>query len=190
MKKYALIICALICSMTAMAQTDSSIVETDHVNQNPNTPQNVIIRFGYLNYTDVIKTMPEYKQAMAEMDTIKATYDKEVTISEAELNKRFTEYIEGQKTFPENILLKRQKEIQLLIEQGVKFKEEAKKLLTKAEKEIMAPVYKRLDDVLLKVGTKHNLAFILNTDNNSCPFINPKLGTDITEIVISELEGE
>lgn len=187
MKRYTLIICTLICSMTVAAQTDSTRVEIKQTTAIPAAVQATALHFGYLNYNEVIKTMPEYKKAMAEIDTIKATYDKEVAVSEAELNKRFTEYIEGQKTFPENILLKRQKEIQMLIEQGVKFKEEAKKLLTEAERKVMEPVYKRLDDVLLDVGTKHNLAFILNTDNNSCPFINPKLGTDITEIVMSEL---
>ena len=35
------------------------------------------IQFGYLSYQQVLKEMPEYAQAMQELQTLKAKYDEE-----------------------------------------------------------------------------------------------------------------
>ena len=97
--------------------------------------------------------------------------------------------MEGQKDFPENILLKRQKELQQLMDESIKFKDEAKKLLTQSETELMAPLYDRLKSVLREVGIEHNYSFILNTDNNAYPFINTTgEGEDCTGIVKAKLQ--
>ena len=39
------------------------------------------------------------------------------------------------------------------------------------------------------LGQERGYAFILNTDQNAVPFINPALGEDITEEVIRQLKN-
>ena len=182
MKKFALLICVALASFGVKSQN----VVSDSVQQQTveSTVVKATISFGYVSYSEILQAMPEYEKALADIDTIKVQYDKEVKVSEAELNRRFTEYVEEQKSLPENILLKRQKEIQMLIEQSVQFRDEAQRLLVKAKDEIMQKVYRRLDDALAKVGKDRNYAFILNTDNNSCPFVNPDQGEDATDAVL------
>ena len=107
--------------------------------------------------------------------------------SETEFSKQFAEYVDGQKSFPENILLKRQKELQQLMEQSLKFKQEAQQLLEKAEAELMQPVHQRLKEALYKIGMQKGFDYILNTDNNGYPFINIEKGEDITAEVVSEV---
>jgi outer membrane protein len=181
-KKFALLVCVALSCFSVKAQD----VASDSTQQQAvdSTVVKETIRFGYISYSEVLQAMPEYEKALADIDTIKAQYDKEVKISEAELNRRFTEYVEDQKSLPENILLKRQKEIQMLIEQSVQFRDEAQRLLAKAKDEIMQAVHRRLNEALAKVGKDRNYAFILNTDNNSCPFVNPEQGEDATDAVL------
>lgn len=181
-KKIALLVCMALSCFSVKAQD----VASDSTQQQAvdSTVVKETIRFGYISYSEVLQAMPEYEKALADIDTIKAQYDKEVKISEAELNRRFTEYVEDQKSLPENILLKRQKEIQMLIEQSVQFRDEAQRLLAKAKDEIMQAVHRRLNEALAKVGKDRSYAFILNTDNNSCPFVNPELGEDATDAVL------
>jgi len=142
--------------------------------------------FGYIDYNKALKSLPEYEQAQKSLDELKSTYDKEMERSEQELNKQFKEFIDGQKTFPENILLKRQKELQQLMEQSLKFKDEAENLLTNAESELMEPVHKKLKDTIAKVAVEKGLDFVANSDNNAYPYFNTEKGIDITELVISE----
>ena len=63
-------------------------------------------------------------------------------------------------------------------------------LLARAKDEVMQKVYRRLNDAIQKVGSERNYAFVLNTDNNSCPFVNPDLGEDATDAVLSALGVE
>lgn len=185
-KKISLLFCAVLACFSVQAQDSTATDSTQH-SPMAQTVVKETLKFGYVSYKEILQAMPEYKKAKADIDTLIAVYDKEVEISEAELNRRFVEYVEGQKTFAENILLKRQKEIQLLIEQSAEFKKETQRLLANAKNELMQPVYERLNEALAKVGKDRSYAFILNTDNNSYPFVNPDQGEDATDAVLHVL---
>lgn len=151
-------------------------------------PAAVPQRFGYLSYNEILKVMPEYSQAMKNLEDLKASYDGEMTRAEQEFSKKYAEYIDGQASFTENIMLKRQKELQQLMEQSLAFKKEAQQLLIKAENDVMAPLHRRLKDAIAKAATNRNCAYVLNTDNNSYPFINPNSESeDITNYVLMQL---
>lgn len=162
----------------ALAQEDSVVVAQDGI---------TVKTFGYLSYDAVLKAMPSYAEAQKSYNDLKASYAKELERSETEFSKQFAEYVDGQKSFPENILLKRQKELQQLMEQSLKFKQEAQQLLEKAEAELMQPVHQRLKEALYKIGMQKGYDYILNTDNNSHPFVNTNKGEDITAEVVSEV---
>lgn len=144
-------------------------------------------RFGYLSYNEALRSMPSYEKAQKSLQELRKQYADELSRSEKEFSKQYAEYVDGQKSFPDNILLKRQKELQQLMEQGLEFKAEAKRLLEKAESELMQPVHQELKAVLARIGKNRGYAYILNTDNNACPFVNGELGDDITADVIAEV---
>ena len=54
----------------------------------------------------------------------------------------------------------------------------------KAQKEIMQSVKVRLKEVIAKIGKDRKYAFILNTDNNACPFVDGEQGEDITSVAL------
>jgi outer membrane protein len=144
--------------------------------------------FGYLSYDSVMHVMPEYANAITSYENLKTTYDNEMKRSEQDFNKQFKEYVDGQKSFPENIMLKRQKELQQLMDQTLQFKNEAEQLLTQAKAELLAPVYERLQQVIDAIGVERGYDFIINTDHNACPFINKSKGEDINGVAISRLK--
>lgn len=193
MKKNILLIFSFLTSVLVSAQ-DISPVSTPANADVPaavetRTEQNTVVqvqKFGYFSYNEVIKSMPEYIQAQASLKKLKDYYDQEMERSEQEFTKKFSEFIDGYKSFPENIMLKRQKELQQLMEQSMAFKNEAQKLLTKSEEELMAPVHEKMKEALRKIGIERNYNYILNTDNNAYPFINTTngQGEDVTEAVI------
>lgn len=170
----------------AVLSPDSSMTDFHESN-----PSQIIIQpqhFGYLSYSEVMKAMPEYTQAMESLEQLKATYDQEMERAEQDFSKKFAEYVDGQKSFPENIMLKRQKELQLLMEQSMQFKQEAQELLTKAEAELMAPVHARLKEAISAVGKSNNYAYVLNTDANAYPYINDEgEAEDCTDAVLAQL---
>lgn len=145
------------------------------------------IQFGYLSYQKVLTMMPEYKTALNSLNTLKEKCNQEAKRSEDELERKYAEFLQGQSEFPENILQKRQNELQTLIKNGISFREESEKLLKNAEEEMKEGMENKLNLAIQTVGQEQGLAFILNTDNNSCPFINKNNGVDITEHVLFKL---
>ena len=186
MNKYVALSFALLFSAALSAQeaalSDSTRTVVERIVVQPQ-------HFGYLSYEEVLKSMPEYAAAITNLEELKKTYDQELVRAEQDFSRKFYEFVDGQKDFPENIMLKRQKELQQLMNESIKFKEEAKQLLTQSEAELMAPLHNRLKNALREVGLERNYAFILNTDNNSYPFINTTgEGEDCTDFVKEKLQ--
>lgn len=146
-------------------------------------------RFGYLSYKAVLTVIPEYAEAEKSLQELKAKYDAEARRSEEEFQVKFAELLQGQRDFPANILQKRQKELLDLSERGIAFRQEIQKLLSDAEKEMLLNLYQRINGVLQVLGAERGYEYILNTDGNACPYINPAVGEDVTEEVKARLSA-
>lgn len=141
------------------------------------------IKYGYLSYQEVLKFMPEYVVAQTKLVDLKQKYDNEMKRVEDEFNKKYEQFLEGQKDFAPTILRKRQVELQELIAKNIAFKEEAKRLLAQAETESYAPLKAKLAETLRGIGEARGFMFILNTDNDNLPYANSAFGEDITTLV-------
>ena len=145
------------------------------------------IQFGYISYEQVLKEMPEYAKAKQDLAALKAKYEAEAQKGEEEFQRKFVDFLQGQKDFPQTIMQKRQAELQALMDNGVAFRMKSQELIAQAEKDMMQEAQKRLNRALLEVGVELGYGYILNTDGNSCPYINPVVGVDVTDIVRKKL---
>ena len=143
--------------------------------------------FGYLSYDSVLHAMPAYATAMRQLDELKAKYEAEAKRVERDFNKKYEEFLEGQRDFPQTILQKRQSELQELLDRNILFREESRRLLIEAERDLLAPLHTRIAGTLRAIGEERGYAFIINTDGNACPFINPVKGENISSEVSERL---
>lgn len=141
------------------------------------------LKFGLLSYSEALKAMPDYAKVEKSLVDLRAKYDAEVKRSEDEFNKKYEEFLDGQRDFAPSIYQKRHAELQDMMEKNIKFREESQRLLKEASRDAYAPLRKKLATVLQKVGTDLGFAFILNTDNDAVPFVDTKLGQNIQGIV-------
>ena len=146
------------------------------------------LKFGYLSYNAVMQTMPEYAAMQNSMAELRQKYEAEQKRVEDDFNKKYEEFLDGQKSFPKTILQKRQSELQEMLDKNVAFKKESLRLLQQAEEDAMAPIKARLTDVLNAIGQKRGYAFIVNTDEKATLWLNPAMGEDITAIVKEQLQ--
>lgn len=168
--------------ITAGAQTDSTIVA------NSTVVTQTAARYGYLSYQEALKSMPQYAMVQKQMENLRSQYQAETLRVEEEFNRKYEEFLEGQREFPKTILQKRQTELQQLMEKNIEFKANSLKELDAAEKEAMAPLRLRLNDVLREIGIKKGYAFIYDTDTKALPFLNPEMGDNINLIVKDALQ--
>lgn len=161
MKKLFLLIVLGVLSLTANAQT----------------------RFGYFSFDNVLKSMPDYVMALRSIDDLRQKYDAEMKRAEDEFNSKYEEFLDVQKDLVPAILRKRQAELQEMMQKNINFKNESQRLLKQAEADAFAPVKNKLYNALTKVGQAQGYAFILNTDGDACPYVNPEMGEDATELI-------
>lgn len=170
MRRILLLICALI-ALNIQAQNDSSLA----------------FRFGYLSYKSAIERMAEYAVVQKQMEDLRAQYQAETLRVEDEFNRKYEEFLDGQRDFPRTILQKRQSELQELMEKNIAFKEQSRKELEDAERQSMAPLRIRLIELLGTIGRERGYAFIYDTDTKALPFLNTDFGEDISEFVANLL---
>ena len=145
-------------------------------------------RFGYLSYEAALQDRPEYAIVQKKMADLRQQFQAETLRVEDEFNRKYEEFLEGQREFPKTILQKRQTELQELMERNIKFKENSQEELSNTEKSLMAPLKIRLIETIGKIGRDRGYAFIVDTDNQALPFINPAMGDDVTQFVQNALK--
>lgn len=138
------------------------------------------IKFGYLSYSEVLKSMPDYAVMQKNLESLRTQYAEETKRAEEEFNSKYEAFLEGQKDFAPVILEKRQSELQELLNKNIAFKEEAARLLQQAESDMTVPLKQKLNSVLSKIAKDSGYILILNTDGDTLPFIDPAYGEDIT----------
>ena len=145
------------------------------------------VKFGFLSYSQALQSMPDYALAKENLAKLEEQFETEMKRAEEEFNKKYEEFLEGQQEFAVSIRNKRQSELQELMQKNMAFKQEARRLLKNAEADAMKPLHEKLKAVLAKVGQQRGLAFILNTDGDAPPYVDPAQGEDVTEVINSEL---
>ena len=145
-------------------------------------------RFGYLSYEGAIQSMPDYAIVQKKMKTLQEQFQAETLRVEDEFNRKYEDFLEGQRDFPRTILQKRQTELQELMEKNIQFKEQGRQELADAEREALAPLRIRLIELLSTIGREKGFAFIYDTDTKALPFLNIDFGEDINQLVQDALK--
>ena len=169
MKKFLLVIFACI-AMAAQAQD--------------NAPA---LKFGYLSYDLALKSMKEYATVQMRMDSLRSAFNAEMQRVEDEFNRKYEDFLDGQKDFPRTILLKRQTELQEMLQKNVAFKQQSVQEMKDTEAQLMAPLRIHLNEAIATIAREQGLALVINTDANACPFIEPAMGVDVNELVFKKL---
>lgn len=169
MKRFLLVIFACI-AMAAQAQD--------------NAPA---LKFGYLSYDLAMKSMSEYATVQMRMDSLRSAFNAEMQRVEDEFNRKYEDFLDGQKDFPRTILLKRQTELQEMLQKNLVFKQQLQQELKDTEAQLMAPLRIHLNEAIATIAHEQGLALVINTDANACPFIDPAMGVDVNETVVKKL---
>ena len=148
----------------------------------------VAMKFGYLSYERALQSTRDYTLVQNKLASLKGQYEAERKRVEDEFNLKYEEFLDGQREFPKTILRKRQTELQELMSKNIAFKEESRQQLATTENELMAPLKEKLTETISRIASERGYAFVINTDANACPYINPALGEDINKLVQDALK--
>lgn len=146
------------------------------------------VKYGYVSYDSLLHSMTDYVEAQRQVAELRRKYEAEAAYNEQSFKRMFAEFLQGQKDFPQNILLKRQRDLQDAMEKSLAFRHEIDSLLLAAEDELVRPVRRRLDEAIRAVGLEHGYEYILNRDTNAYPFIHHSVAENAMPYVEEKLK--
>ena len=136
------------------------------------------IKYGTIHYDSLLVGLPQYAQVQQRMEELHKKYESETAYNEQNFKRLFAEFLQGQKDFPQNILMKRQRDLQEQIEKSIAFRKEADALLRAAEADMMKPLREMLDELIRNVGLERGYEMIINLDTPAYPFLHPSVAED------------
>lgn len=184
------LICLIACSIILRAQVQDS-VQVDSTNTvQANTklrPRPRAFAFGQVRTSKILTRMPQYHAVQKNLKALKEQYEAEAKKSENDFQRKFEEFMSGQKEFPKTIQEKRQNELQNMLETNASFRIKVQVLLKEAEESMMADVRVELNDAITIAAQERGVSLVFDLDGGSIPYIVPGLATDLTDDVIKLL---
>lgn len=187
MKRYILCLFAAVSALLALAQGTETVVDASSASV-ASAPTVVAPRYGYCSLNGLIESRPEYVKAQAELRKLREKYEQEAVFNETEFRRQYSEYLSGQKDFPQAILLKRQRDLQDLMEKGISFRLEADSLLKQAEADLLQPIRSRVENAIRFVALERGYEYVVNTDLGAYLYLDATLSEDMTLYVEQQLQ--
>lgn len=145
------------------------------------------LRFAWFSHDEVLRAMPEYKEAGRNIDSLQAEYAREAKRSADDFTQKYEEFLDQQRTLAPSIRRKRQAELQELMSQNIAFKAEGERLLERAKQKAYEPARQKLRKAVAAIAAKRGYAFVINSDGDNLPYADPTQGDDITQELKREL---
>ena len=144
-------------------------------------------KFGYIDFNATLRRMPDYIEAEANLRNIQSEYQDELDRSKREFERQYIEFMLEQDHLSASIVAKRQKELQLLMDNNVQFRDEVQLELEAKRDELLVPLQKKLLTAVQEVSTELNLDYVVDTGKGAYLYINQERGVDISDQVGSRL---
>ena len=136
--------------------------------------------FGFIDFNGTLRLMPEYIEAETNLQKIQSDYREEIDRSIREFERQYIEFMLEQDNLSASVVAKRQRELQLLMDNNVQFRDRVQSELEAKRDELLVPLKKKLMEVVSEVCNRQNLDYVIDTGKGTYLFIIPEKGVDIS----------
>ena len=144
-------------------------------------------RFGYIDFNGTLKLMPDYIEAESVLHKIQNDYREEIERSKREVERQYIGFMLEQEHLSASIIAKRQKELQLLMDNNAEFRDKVQEELEAKRRELVNPLKKKLLDAIAEVCAERDLDYVVDTGAGAYLYINEERGVDISVDVFNRV---
>jgi outer membrane protein len=144
-------------------------------------------KFGYIDFNGTLRLMPEYMEAQIILLKTQSDYREEIERSKREFERQYIDFMLEQDYLSSSIVAKRQKELQLLMDNNAEFRDKVQSELETKRNELLLPLKNKLMKAVSEISKEQDLDYVIDTGKGAYLFINPDKGVDISEVVYKKL---
>ncbi|MDD2584316.1 MAG: OmpH family outer membrane protein [Bacteroidales bacterium] len=145
------------------------------------------LKFGHINSQELIALMPERDSALVKLEAHAAELETELQALQTEFQVKYNEYNQKQATWVAAVLESKTKELQELDGRIQQYQQTASQEYQQLQQALFAPVLKRANDVIQKIGKEKGLVYIFDLSTGSIPFVNEQISVDVLPLAKSEM---
>lgn len=143
-------------------------------------------KFGHINAQEIMSTMPEFKKAQAELESLAKNYDSDMQQMQAEYQRKLKAYQDGEKTMTATVKQNTEEELMKLQQSIQQAYQDNQQAMQKAQQQKMQPITSKLVDAIKAVGKTGGYVYIMDVAAG-IPYISETLSKDVTAEVKAEL---
>ena len=143
------------------------------------------LAFGYVNTQETMQDLPDFKIAQNEVNALYKRYEDEMKSMQEKLEKKVAAFEKEENRLSANAKAQRQQELSDLYQQIHQTYQDNQQHLNEFSQGKMKIVQARILSAIHEVGENNNFMYIV--ENNSLPFINTSLASDLTPMVKNKL---
>lgn len=143
-------------------------------------------KFGHVNIQQIAQALPDYSQAMTDLQNLQKQYEEDLNRLSEEFNKKYEDYKMNEATLPANIKERRESELQELNSRMQQYYQESQQNLAQANQEKMAAVMDKVLNAVKEVGSEGSYVYIMDITSGAA-FINEAISVDVTDAVKAKL---
>ena len=142
-------------------------------------------KYGHLNANELLYAMPTTQKALAELDSLRTSLNKQITDRETKLQQRYVEVQQTAQNYSPVQLQQIEQEIQKEAAEIQEARNKAQLDLINKEQELTAPIYQKIRAAIDEVAKENGYTHIL--DVSSLLYVDENLGNDIAPLVRKKL---
>ncbi|MFN4298667.1 MAG: OmpH family outer membrane protein [Thermaurantimonas sp.] len=145
-------------------------------------------KFAHLDFTELVRTMPEYKQAQEEMEKMRKEMEDELLELQNELREKAQKFEKEAPGYTELVRQRKIRELQEMQQKIQEYAEENQENLARRQQELLQPLTQKAQKAIEEVATKNGYTYVFDSSQgNGLLFF--KNGEDIIALVRKQLES-
>lgn len=145
------------------------------------------LKFGHLNTQELVALMPDRDSAAVKLEKYSADLNETMEAMQVEFNTKLNTYQQKQATWTAAVLEAKQKELQEIQSRFEQFQQSAGQEYQQMQNLLLAPVFKKANDAIQKIGKEQGFIYIFDTSTGAVPFISTEQSVDVMPMAKKEL---
>lgn len=131
--------------------------------------------------------MPDRDSAALKLEKYSADLNETMEAMQVEFNTKLNTYQQKQATWTAAVLEAKQKELQEIQSRFEQFQQSAGQEYQQMQNLLLAPVFKKANDAIQKIGKEQGFIYIFDTSTGAVPFISTEQSVDVMPMAKKEL---
>ncbi|MBE0673052.1 MAG: OmpH family outer membrane protein [Bacteroidales bacterium] len=145
------------------------------------------LKFAHINNDELIRSMPEFDTAMAQLEKIRLQYVSDIELLQVEFNNAYNRYVTESGKWSDMVKQTKEEELGAMQQKIQDFQAQAQQDMTDKQTTFFQPIIDKAAKAVKDVGRENGFIYVFDTSKGVVLFFDETKSTDITTLVKAKL---